>query len=326
MADQVRWGILSTANIAKKRVIPAIQKAVNGEVVAVASRSADRAQQFAQETHIPTAHGSYEALLADEQVDAIYIGLPNSMHHEWAIKCAEAGKATLCEKPLAANAQEAQEMVDAFAERNLLFAEAFMYRFHPQNQRVQQMLQDGAVGTVHTINAVFTFPLSDEGNIRLSKELAGGSLMDVGCYCINSMRFLTGEEPITGQALAVYGAVDERMSGTLQFPSGILGHFDSSLRTHRSHWYEVRGSDGRIVVPESYVPEPETMTVIYHEQGDTTETIEIPPTDHYQLMVEDFADALLNQRPPRFPAQDAVRNMQVIDMLSASAKNNTKES
>lgn len=323
MADTVRWGILSTANIARKRVIPAIDKAVNGEVVAVASRNQDRAREFANALNIAAAYGSYEDLLAADDVDAIYIGLPNSMHMEWAIKCAQAGKPTLCEKPLAANADEAQHMVDAFEEAGVLFAEAFMYRFHPQNQRVHQMLQDGAIGAVHTINAAFTFTLSDEGNIRLSAELAGGSLMDVGCYCVNSMRFLTDEEPIGVQAFADFGkhsGVDERLTGILQFPGGVLGHFDSSLRTHRSHWYEVRGDKGRIVVPQSYVPEPDAMTVIYYEHGNETEAIEVQPIDQYQLMVEDFADALLNSRAPRFAPLDAVLNMKVIDALYQSAQ------
>ena len=194
MADTVRWGILSTANIGAKRVIPAIHKSVNGTVAAVASRTMAAAQVFADENNIPVAYGSYEDLLADTNIDAIYISLPNSMHHEWSLKCADAGKPTLCEKPLASNAQEAQQMVDAFKAKNLLFAEAFMYRFHPQNQRAQQMVQDGAIGEPHIMDASFSFRINpgNEDNIRLSKVLAGGALMDVGCYCVNCMRFITG--------------------------------------------------------------------------------------------------------------------------------------
>lgn len=189
MTDSIRWGILSTANIGIKKVIPAIQKAGNGVVTAIASRNKDRASEVATELDIETAYGSYEDLLADDNIDAIYIPLPNQMHAEWAIKCAQAGKATLCEKPLAVNADEAQTMVDAFKSRDILFAEAFMYRFHPQNQRAQYMVQEGAIGQPQIMTAKFTFPLSNPDNIRLSKALAGGALMDVGCYCINSMRF-----------------------------------------------------------------------------------------------------------------------------------------
>jgi xylose dehydrogenase (NAD/NADP) len=327
MSDTIRWGILSTANIGAKRVIPAIHNAVNGTVAAVASRSMAAAQVFADENNIPTAYGSYDDLLADNNIDAIYISLPNSMHHEWALKCAAAGKPTLCEKPFASNAQEAQEMVDAFKAKNLLFAEAFMYRFHPQNQRAQQMVQDGAIGDVHIMDASFSFRISpdNEDNIRLSKELAGGALMDVGCYCINSMRFITGEEPAAAHALAQFGAstdVDEVIGGTLQFPSGVIGHFDASLRTAFTHTYEVRGTEGRILLPESYVPDYKSgqPSYIHFWQGNNYEAIEVPASDHYQIMVEDFADALLHGHAPRFDPQDGVHNMRVIDTLLQSAR------
>lgn len=327
MSDTIRWGILSTANIGAKKVIPAIHNSVNGTVAAVASRNTANAKVFADENNIPTAYGSYDDLLADDSLDAIYIPLPNSMHLDWAIKCAEARKPTLCEKPLAANADDAQKMVDAFKAKNVSFAEAFMYRFHPQNQRAQQMIADGAVGDVHMMNATFSFSISpgNEDNIRLSKTLAGGALMDIGCYCINSMRFITGEEPTNAKALAFFGTesdVDERTVATLQFPSGILGHFDASLRTTYTHTYEVRGTEGRIILPESYVPDYASgePTYIHYWKGSDYEAIEIPAADHYQIMVEDFADALLNNRPPRFDPQDAVHNMRVIDMLLQSAR------
>lgn len=323
MTDRIRWGILSTANIGRARVIPAIQQSDNGDVVAVASRTAERARTFADQLNIPTAYGSYEELIADPNVDAIYIPVPNSEHAEWSIRCAEAGKPTLCEKPLASNADEAQQIVDEFKSRSLLFAEAFMYRFHPQTQRVKQMIDDGAVGTVHIINAAFTFALRDENNIRLSKELEGGSLMDVGCYCVNAMRHMTGEEPETGQAVAHFGeqtGVDEWLAGTLKFPSNITGHFDSGLRSQRTHMYDIRGSAGRILVEQAFtVPDDQPSTIRYWH-GDAYDEIEIPATNHYRLMVEDFADALINNRPPRFDPQDAVENMRVIDMLLASAR------
>src|SRR5690606_14602577 len=151
---------------------------------------------------------------------------------EWSIKCAEAGKPTLCEKPLASDAAEAQTMVDAFAERNILFAEAFMYRFHPQTQKVKALVDSGAIGTITVLNAAFDFAIGNEANIRLSQPLAGGSLMDVGCYCINVMRLMTGEEPVAGHAVARIGErtkVDETLTAVLDFPSGAVGHFDSSL-------------------------------------------------------------------------------------------------
>ena len=164
-------------------------------MVAVASRNLDRAQKAAKEMNIPTAYGSYQELLADPNIDAIYNPLPNSLHKVWSLKAAEAGKPVLCEKPLAADADDAQAMVDAFAERDILFAEAFMYRFHPQTDKVIALIEEGAIGEIHLINASFTFALKNDNNIRLSETLAGGALMDVGCYCVNMMRYITGEEP-----------------------------------------------------------------------------------------------------------------------------------
>lgn len=325
MTTQIRWGILSTANIGIKRVIPAIQKSNNGVVSAIASRNHERASAVANDLGIEKAYANYEDLLNDESIDAIYIPLPNSMHAEWAIKCAMAAKPTLCEKPLAESAEVAQKMVDTFDAQGVLFAEAFMYRFHPQNQRAQYMVENGAIGTPQIMNATFSFALGNRDNIRLSKELAGGALMDVGCYCVNSMRFITGEEPIRASALANFGAetdVDEQIVGVLEFPSGVRGHFDASLTTFLTHTYEIRGTEGKIVLPTSYVPNHDQNTRIHHWQNDKHEVIEIEAVDQYQLMVEDFADSLLNNRPPRFAPQDAVNNMKVVDTLLASARKN----
>lgn len=322
MTNPVRWGILSTASIGEKRVIPAIRKSSNGVVAAVASRTLEQAQAFAARLQIPVAYGTYEELIAAPDIDAIYIPVPNSEHAKWSIRCAEAGKPTLCEKPLASNADEAARMVAAFAERGILFAEAFMYRFHPQHQRVKALIAMGAIGEPHVINATFSFPVTSEDNIRLRKDLAGGALMDVGCYCVNVMRFLTGEEPEKAAAFARFGersGVDEVIAGVLRFPSGIVGHFDASLRSQRTHRYEVRGSEGRIEVPEAFV-NYNADTVIRHWRGESYQEYVIPDADHYQLMVEDFADALLNGRPPAFPPADAIANMRVLDRLIVSAQ------
>lgn len=325
MPDKIRWGILSTANIGRGRVIPAMHLAKNGEVAAVASRSLEKAQQFAQETGIPHAYGSYEELIAAPDIDAIYIPLPNSEHVEWSIRCAEAGKPTLCEKPLAGSADDAQRMVDAFTERGVLFAEAFMYRFHPQIQRVKQMITDGAIGRLHIINSAFTFAARSEDDVRLSKALAGGALRDVGCYCVNIMRLMTGEEPTRGQAFADFGAVsqvDERITGVLQFPSGVLGHFDASLRTHFTNSCELRGSEGRILLEKPFVPQADSGTTIHYWRGDSYEAIQIEPVNQYTLMAEDFADALINNRPPKYAGQDGVENMRALDMLLGAAERN----
>jgi predicted dehydrogenase len=322
VVETIRWGVISTANIGQKRVIPAIQTSNNGSVTAISSRSLQRAEEAAKQLGIPKAYGSYEELISDPNIDAIYNPLPNSEHAIWSIRCAEAGKPTLCEKPLASNAVEAQTIIDAFADRNVLFAEAFMYRFHPQTQRAKQLVQSGELGEIHVIQATFTFCVRDENNVRLSKALAGGSLMDVGCYCVNLMRFILEEEPSAVHAFADVGKdsqVDETLTGIMTFPSGVMGHFDCGLRTYRTHTYEIRGSEGRLVVPEAFVMNP-VETKILHWRSDEYSEIKISAANHYQLMVEDFADAVIKDRPPRFLPQDAVNNMAVIDQLLASIR------
>ncbi len=323
MTSKIRWGILSTAGIGKRRVIPAMKLANYGEVTAVASRDLERAKAFAAELGIPKAYGSYEELINDPDIDAIYNPLPNSEHAKWSILCAEAGKPVLCEKPLAIDAAESQKMVDAFTSRGVPFAEGFMYRFHPQAVKVKELVANGAIGVLNTISASFTFNIADESNIRLSKELAGGALMDVGCYCVNVMRFMTGEEPLTAKALADFGAksgVDERLVGLLKFPSGVLGHFDCGLRVQHLHTYELRGTEGRIQVEKGFTVQPNETPIIRIWCGDKYEEITVPAVNHYTLMAEDFADALLNKRPPLFAGQDGVANMRVIDMLLADAR------
>ena len=319
MIDRIRWGILSTANIGRK-VIPAIHASSNGEVAAVGSRSLAAAQAFAKEQSIPTAYGSYEELIADEDVDAIYIPLPNRLHAEWSVKCAKAGKATLCEKPFASDAREARTVVDVFDQAGVPLAEAFMYRFHPQQVKVKEIIAGGGIGDLHIISSSFTFAIHGEGNIRLSKALAGGGLMDVGCYCINLMRFITGEEPVSVTAAARIGqvtGVDEALAATLEFPSGVIGHFDCGLRSQRQQTYTVKGSEGMIVVPTAFTPDKAAGSRIQHWRGNSCAEHIIEAADHYQLMVEDFADALLNRRGPRFSPMDAVRNMEVIDRILA---------
>lgn len=324
---KIRWGVIGTANIATFRVIPAIQKSHNGEVVAVASRDAERARDYAEQHGIAQSYGSYAALLEDPSIDAIYIPLPNKLHAEWSIQCAEAGKPTLCEKPLGSTAEEVQRMVDVFRERGVPLAEAFMYRFHPRTERVKDILSRGAVGEMHLIDAVFSFKIRRLNDVRLQPQLAGGALRDLGVYCVNLMRLMTGEEPGRVHAIGHFGAdsgVEEWAVGSLQFPSGVLGSFSCGMRSYRTHGYLIRGSEGTIIVQDGFGPEHDQATeiVLYRDTGNLRETlrIEIPATDQFQRMVEDFADALLNDRSPRYPAEDAVANMKVLDRMQASMR------
>lgn len=322
MSDRkIRWGILSTAKIGTERVIPAMQQSRNGVVAAIASRTPERAQQAADALGIPRAHGSYDALLADPEIDAIYNPLPNSMHAEWSICCAEAGLPVLCEKPLAVDAAGAEAMVLAFARHDLLLAEGFMYRFHPQTQKVLDLLRSGAIGDLVMVNASFDFPIdmSDTTNIRLSKELVGGALMDIGCYCVSAARLMSGEEPVAARAVSRIGdvsQVNELLGGVLDFPSGAIGIIDCSLRNHRVQSYDLRGTLGRIRVETAFVTQPDEETLIetWGIDGEHSR-ITIAPANSYTLMAEDFADALLLGRPPMYPPGDGAANMRVIDML-----------
>lgn len=326
MTHKIRWGILSTANIANRRVVPALKATNNGEVAAVASRDLEKARAFAADHAIPKAYGSYDQLLNDPEIDAIYIPLPNSEHAHWAIQCVEAGKAVLCEKPLARNEEEAKTILGASAIWNVQVVEGFMYRFHPQTVKVREMLTSGAVGEITALSSAFTFSIRSETNVRMSPALAGGALMDVGCYCINVMRLMTGEEPQTAQALAHFGAsnVDERLAATLQFPSGIIGHFDCGLRGYRTHTYEIRGTEGRIVVERGFTMEPGDEHIIRWWHGDAYEEIRTPAANHFTLMAEDFADALMTGRQPRYPVVDAIHNMRAIDLVMAAAVQNPR--
>jgi xylose dehydrogenase (NAD/NADP) len=221
---KIRWAVLSTSSIARAAVIPAIQHSTNGELVAVASRDTQRARDFAAKLAIPVSYGSYDALLSANDVNAICIPLPNILHREWSIKAAEAKKHVLCEKPLAMNSAECAEMDNAARRMGVKLMEAFMYRFHPQTQKVLELLRSGAIGDLRLIHSAFTFRVTDPANIRLQPELGGGSLMGVGCYCVNISRTIAGQEPIEVQAYANWSStgVDNQMVGNLRFSNGLL--------------------------------------------------------------------------------------------------------
>jgi D-xylose 1-dehydrogenase (NADP+, D-xylono-1,5-lactone-forming) len=326
MADKIRWGIISTAKIGENAVIPAIKASQHGEVVAVSSRSLAKAEAFAQKNNIPQAFGSYQAMLDSGEIDAVYNPLPNHLHAPLSVQAADRGIPTLCEKPLTLDAAEAQTLVDYFAERDILLAEAFMWRFHPQHEVVRQLIADGQIGELKVMNASFTFTIRDENDIRMKPEWGGGSLWDVGCYCVNSMRNLIGEEPDGGHAFGRFGAVsgvDETLSAALSFPSGVVAHFDCGFRAHKTNFYDIRGTQGRIRVDPAYTTRPDEPTTVHVWRGVNDadhEAIAVEPANQYKLMIDDFNAALRENRPFRYPAQDAVNNMIVLDNLLASAR------
>ncbi len=323
MKDQIRWGILSTANIGVKRFIPGVKKSRNGVVAAIASRDEAKARRVADSLGIPSVHASYDALLADPDIDAIYNPLPNSLHAEWTLKAAAAGKPILCEKPLAIDSAQARSMIDGCAAHGVLLMEAFMYRFHPQHARVRALIADGAIGQLRFVRAAFTFLLEPfkPANVRLQRDLAGGALMDVGCYTVNAARMLFGEEPAWASAQWDFRpefGVEVSLAGVLGFSDARTAIFDCGFRAAGTGSYSAIGTKGQIDVPTAFVPDP-TETIVRITDADGPRDERIAGVDQYQLEAEEFADALLSGRPVRIGASDALGTLRAIEALHRSA-------
>jgi len=320
--NTLRWGVLSTANIGKKAVNPAIQASSNGKLVAVASRDEDRARAFGKEHGIPQCLGGYQALLDQDDIDAVYLPLPNSLHREWTIRAAEAGKHVLCEKPLALNPEECREMEAAAESNGVKLMEAFMYRFHPRTERVLELVKQGEVGEIKQIRSSFTFLLDRPEDIRWNAALGGGALMDVGCYCVNVSRTLAGSEPVEVRAMANFRipGVDEQMAGSLRFEDGLLAHFDCALTMERTQVYQIMGTEGHLRVLEAFVPDEEEMDVEKFDMENNLTRIPVSGDDQYRRMVEHFGEAVLNDLPLRYSPDEAARNMRVIAALYESAR------
>ncbi len=322
MKKKIRWGILSTAKIARNHFIKAIQSADNCELRAISSRSEKKAGAAAETFGIPEYYGSYEAMINSASVDAVYNPLPTSLHAFWSKRCAEAGLPVLCEKPLTADAAEARDLVDFFSERKLLLQEAFMYKQHPMTKRIRRMILDGAVGTLTSMRAVFNANGAGPENIRFQKNLAGGAMGDIGSYCVGVMRHLSGRDPVRVSAFGKFGSetgVDETVCGVLEFPGPLFGYFGCSLRTEFSCQYDISGSGGRILAEQGTVPgSDDTLIKYWHDRE--YEEILVPGADHYRLLAEYFAGCLLDNREPSVPIEDSVKNMAVIDAVLTSCR------
>jgi predicted dehydrogenase len=290
--------------------------------VAVASRDRTQAEAFAAKLGIPRAYGSYEALLAADDIDAVYIPLPNSLHREWTIKAAETGKHVLCEKPLGLTAQECLDMAAAADRNRVKLMEAFMYRFHPRTVKVLELVRSGRLGEMRLIHSAFTFRLTRPDNIRLKPELGGGSLMDVGCYCVNLSRTAAGAEPVEAQAFAAWAksGVDEQLVGTLRFADGLLAQFDCALTLERREEYQLSGTDASLSVASAFLPGAEAVAIEVVRSRGERQALTIQGADEYRLMVEHFADCLLDGGPVRYPPSEAAANMRVIEALYRSAR------
>jgi predicted dehydrogenase len=321
MAHPVRWGILSTAQIGRA-LIRGIGLSKDSCAQAVASREYSRASEWAKEHGIPRVFGSYEDLLRSGEVDAVYNPLPNSMHAEWTIKALEAGVPVLCEKPFATSAAEARAMTAVSKRTGVLLAEAFMYRFHPIYDQLLGLMGTGVLGKIVSIRSLFTFHLRDRSNIRASAELAGGALMDVGCYCVNLARRIAGCEPARAHAFERRTTVDDTLFGALEFPNGIVSQFECSIENYSRGHAEIAGTEGMIILESPWFPGEDQARFLLR-RGDHEETIVTPGANSYHLEVEDFVRAYKTHQPVRWPPEDAVANMAVLDALYASAREGT---
>jgi predicted dehydrogenase len=314
-----RWGILGTAAIARGAFVPSCRETQAGEVYAVASRSQERAEAFAAELRIPRAFGSYDDLLADPDVDTVYVPLPISHHCEWALRCAEAGKPALVEKPLAATAAEAERMAAAFAARELLLAEALMYRFHPLTRKALAVIREGKLGELRIARASFNAAVSEPDNIRFNKETGGGALLDLGSYCVHFLRQVAGTEPLSVAALAEPAptGVDRSLAGVLRFPDGLLGYFGCGLDTEFDCSYEVSGTKARLMVERGALcvwPGEEFRIRFWPPGAESDEVIPVPAANPTRLMLDDFHQALRGGTP-EFDIVDSISNLRVIDAV-----------
>ncbi len=329
---KVRWGVLGVAHIAVKKVIPAMQLGEYCEIAAIASRDLAKAQAAARELGIPKAYGSYEELLADPEIEAVYNPLPNHLHVPWSVRCAEAGKHVLCEKPIALDAAEARELLKVQAGTGVKIGEAFMVRTHPQWLRARQLVRDGRIGDLRASMGFFSYFNRDAANIRNVREWGGGGLFDIGCYPINTTRFVFGEEPRRVMGLLERDPdmhIDRLGSAILDFPSG-QAVFTCSTQLVAYQRMQFFGTRGRIEIEIPFNAPPDRPCRLFVDDGSDLfgagiQTETFPVCDQYTIQGDLFSRAIRGEGEVPVPIQDAVRNMAVIDALFRSAESNQWE-
>ena len=313
----VRWGIVSTADINRK-VIPGAKASPKVELAGVASRTQERAEQYASWWEIPRAYGSYDALLADDDIDAVYISLPNTLHCEWSVKALEAGKHVLCEKPLSRHPDEVAAAFDVADRTGRLLSEAFMWRHNPQTARLKELLDQGAIGELRLVRSTFSYSLYDESNIRLQTEVEGGALMDVGCYTISGSRFLAGGEPerVFGEAWFGPTGTDWVFAGTMRFPGDVIASFDCGTAMPNRDELEAVGSEGSLFVDD---PWHCLRPGIELRRDGSVVRIELEPQDSYRLELENMSDAIRGSGELLLARDDAMGQARALEALHASA-------
>jgi D-xylose 1-dehydrogenase (NADP+, D-xylono-1,5-lactone-forming) len=319
MTQTLRWGLLSTADI-NKALIPPLRTSKRNKLLAVASRSQDKADTYAREKKIRRAYGSYEALLADPEIDVIYNPLPNHLHTEWTIKAVEAGKHVLCEKPLALSLAEVDAMEVAAREYGKVVAEGFVYRTHPQAIKVKQLIDKGKLGKIKMARGSFTYKGTSLDNYRLKPEMGGGGLWDVGCYPLSYMRTMLGAEPLEVFGWQVTGStgVDEIFVAQMRFPGEVYAQFDCSMVIPDHVFMEFVGDEATLIIPNPFIPGPKKT--LYLTRNGKTETIAVKGPDTYISEVEDMADAILLGKPPVVSLAESRANIAAILALFESAK------
>jgi len=312
----VKWGIISTADINRK-VIPGLRASDKTELTAVASRDQKRAEAYAREWEIERAYGSYDALLEDADVEAVYISLPNTLHCEWSIRAVEAGKHVLCEKPMSRHVDDVESAFDAAERNGRMLMEAFMYRHNPQTARLRRLVDEGAIGELRLVRSCFSYSLYDTDNIRLRTDVEGGSLMDVGCYCVSGSRLLAGEpDEVYGRQFVGPSGTDWVFTGSLRFANDVLAQFDCGTALPERDELEAIGTDASLFLDDPWhCNEP----VIELRRDGRVERIEVERTDSYQLQAENFSDAIRGVGEPLLGREDAVAQARAIDALFRSA-------
>ncbi|HEY1520163.1 MAG TPA: Gfo/Idh/MocA family oxidoreductase [Solirubrobacteraceae bacterium] len=315
---RVKWGIVSTAHITRL-FLAGVRESDSIEILAVASRDQARADEYARKNQIERSYGSYQAILEDPDVEAVYISLPNSMHVDWTVLALEAGKHVLCEKPLSRRVDEVERAFDVAERNGRLLMEAFMYRHNPQTRRLKQLVSEQAVGRVRIIRAVFGFVAPDPTDVRLNAALDGGALMDVGCYCVSGSRLIAGEpERVTGeQALGGQDdGVDVAFAGTMRFAGDVIGHFDAGLALASQDLLEVVGDEGTIRLTDPWHCRRPGIDLI---RPDATERVEIEPRNSYRLEAENMSSAIRGEAPLLLDRADAIGQAKTIEALYQAA-------
>jgi predicted dehydrogenase len=316
VAAPVKWGIVSTANINRK-VIPGAHASDKVDLVGVASRDQPRADAYAREWEIPRAYGSYEALLDDPEIEAVYISLPNTMHAEWSIKALEAGKHVLCEKPFTRHTDEVTEAFDTAERTGRLLSEAFMYRHNPQTKQLVELVKQGTIGELRVIRSAFSYGLYDVDNIRLRTDVEGGALMDVGCYCVSGSRLLGGEPvALHGEAWTGPSGTDWAFAGLLRFPDDVVATFDCGTALQERDELEAIGSEGSLFLDD---PWHCVHPGIELRRDSGVERIELEPQDSYRLELENVSDAIRGEAELLLGREDALGQARTLEALHDDA-------